>query len=130
MILSPSIPAFLGELAELISSVAAGTTDRLLLCGDLNCPSADRSHFAPELESLFDSFDLIQHISEPTRGSNMLDHLVSESGLHISDVLLDDAGLISDHRLIKARLHINHTRRVADPHGPSRMRKQGTMQAG
>ena len=46
----------------------------------------------------------------------MLDHFVSESGLHISDVVLDDAGLISDHRLIKARLHINHTRRVADPH--------------
>ena len=59
------------------------------------------SHSATELESLFDSFGLIQHISEPTRGSNMLDHLVSESGLHISDVVLDDAGLILDHRLIE-----------------------------
>ena len=29
------IPALLDELAELISSAAAGTTDRLLLCGDL-----------------------------------------------------------------------------------------------
>ena len=55
-----SIPAFLDEFAELISSAAAGTTDRLLRCGDLNCPGADP---ATELEALFDSFGLIQHIS-------------------------------------------------------------------
>ena len=60
--------SFIEELADLIASIVANTNDKLLLCGDFNCPASDGSHVDDDLQSLLKSFglDLLDH--EPTRG--------------------------------------------------------------
>ena len=43
-------------------------------------------------------------VHEPTRGKNILNILASDDPRLLSDVLVDDAGLLSDHRLIHSKL--------------------------
>ena len=101
---SSSVPVFLDELAYLITAFSVRVPRKLVLCGNLNCPRIDCSHVDNDLALLLDTFGLCQHVCEPTRGANLLDILASEDVSSVSNLVVDDAGLISDHRLIIARV--------------------------
>ena len=46
---STSLSAFYDELSDTLLAISAATTDRLLLCGDLNCPGTDAVSVSPLL---------------------------------------------------------------------------------
>jgi len=106
---SLSLSLFHDELADVLSAVSAATTDRLLLCGDLNCPGVDAVSVADELSDVIDTVGLQQHVREPTRFSpdHLLDVLATDPALCIRNVRVDDAGLVSDHRLVVATIVID-----------------------
>jgi len=56
------------------------------------------------LATVFDSFSLSELVCTPTRDNNLLDVLVSSRPWVFCDVRVTDAGLVSDHRLVTARL--------------------------
>ena len=95
---------FLDELAELISVISIDTNAGLLLCGDVNCARTDAGNIDDDLQSAFDSFGLTRHVNTPTRGDNLLHIIVTEDPLAVSGLSVDDAGLVSDHRLVLAKL--------------------------
>jgi len=104
-----STSQFLDELADVLSAVSAATTDRLLLCGDLNCPGVDAVSVADELSDVIDTVGLQQHVREPTQSSpdHLLDILATDPALCICNVRVDDAGLVSDHRLVVATIVVD-----------------------
>lgn len=106
---SLSTSQFHDELTDVLSAVSAATTDRLLLCGDLNCPGVDAVSVADELSDVIDTFGLQQHVREPTRYSpdHLLDVLATDPALCLRNVRVDDAGLVSDHRLVVATLVVD-----------------------
>jgi hypothetical protein len=99
-----TVPAFADELADVISTFGAKCNDVIVICGDVNCPGADGSHVDEHLESVFVMFGLTEHVGLPTRDDNLLDVLASSLPSAVSDIRVSDAGLLSDHRLIMARL--------------------------
>ena len=99
-----SRPTFFEALADLIALVGADSNANILLCGDINCPGSDCNRADVDLTSLFDSFGLNQHVNTPTRGDNLLDVLATEDRVAVFGVLANDVGLISDHRMIYAKL--------------------------
>ena len=96
---STSVSLFFDELTDFLSSVGS-MFDNLIICGDLNCPGPDPMSVDPDLAAVFDSFDLTQHVRTPTRNENLLDILAAEPAVNVHDVRVDDAGLLSDHRLV------------------------------
>ena len=94
---STSLTVFLEELSDVISEVITNSSDRLLLCGDFNCNDVD-------VGDVLETFSLKQHVNVPTRSDNLLDLLISDGSYVISDLRVDDAGCVSDHRLITAKI--------------------------
>ena len=113
---SSSVPVFLDEHAGLITAFGVQVPGKLVLYGDLNCPGTDGSHVDDDVASLLDTFSLHQHACEPTRGANLLDILALEDVLSVSNLVFDDAGLISDHRLIIASVRLCLPARHATPY--------------
>jgi len=101
----PSTPvsSFYNELADFLSTIGS-ISDRLIVCGDLNCPGPDSSSVDPGLAAVIDEFGLTQHVCSPTRNNNLLHMFASDSSVSVSDVRIDDAGLMSDHRLVAAKV--------------------------
>ena len=95
---------FLDELAELTSVISADMNAGLLLCGDMNCAGTDADNINDNLRSMFDTFGLTQHVNTPTWGDNLLDIIVIEDSLAVSGLSINNAGLVSDHRLVLATL--------------------------
>ena len=81
---SGSIPQFLIALGDFLATLISNTTDRLILCGDFNCPGDDGTCVNDGLQGVLESFKLVFHINEPTRAGILLDIIVS-----------DDPGLVS-----------------------------------
>jgi len=106
---SLSVTQFHDELADVLSAVSVSTTDRLLLCGDLNCPGVDAVSVADELADVIDVHGLHQHVTQPTRPTPdyLLDVFATDTALPVRDVHVDDAGLISDHRLVLAAVVVD-----------------------
>ena len=48
-----------------------------------------------------------QHVHSPTRDERLLNILACSDDQLIHDVIVDDAGTMSDHRLIKASFHVS-----------------------
>lgn len=105
-----SVPAFVDELADIIALFGASCTDSFIVCGDLNCPGADGTRVDELLAIALDSFGLLQHVNLPTRHDNLLDILASSDPSVVTGVGVDDAGLISDHRLVTARLAVHRVK--------------------
>ena len=101
---SNSVPTFLDELADVVSSIRASLNDSLLLCGDLNYAGAHSSSVDDNLESVLDSLDLDQLVRSPTREDHLLDVLATDARDAVSGVHVDDAGYIFDHRLMLAKV--------------------------
>ena len=49
-------------------------------------------------------FGLTQHVNTPTRGDNLLDNIVAEDPFAVCGLSVDDAGIVSDHHLMLAKL--------------------------
>jgi len=125
--LDGSIPLFLDELADVVSTVCAGCTDRVLVTGDLNCPGVSPDAVDERLEDILDSFCLTQHVKQPTRIDNLLDILATDSSLPVCDVRVDDAGHASDHRLVTCKLAINRPCSPAVPFNYRRINSIDTV---
>jgi len=104
----------------------AGTTDPILLCGDLNGPGVISSEVDAQLVDVFTTFRLAQHVYAPTRDANLLDLVAADSTLAVSDVLIIDAGLASDHRLVIVKLGL---RPPAQPAVPVKFRRIANIDA-
>lgn len=109
---SLSVVDFYDEFPDVLAAIGASTIDRLLVCGDLNCPGPDAVSVSADLADVFDVLGLEQHICSPTRANpdHLLDVLATDSALAVSDVLVDDAGCISDHRLVAATVAASFSR--------------------
>ena len=66
---------------------------------DTNCPGADWTSIDPDLADVFSAFRLTQQVHSPTRYNNVLDALATDDLVFVNSLRVDDAGLISDHRL-------------------------------
>ena len=82
---------------DITATICTSSYDRLLLCGNVNCPGSNGSCVDDGQASL---------VSSPTRGDNILDILATDTIGLLSDVHIDDAGCISDHRLVLASLSV------------------------
>ena len=98
-----SLPEILDEIAD-VTSIYTASNDRLVLCDDDNYPGVDGTSIDDSLASLLDSLRLDQLVTSPTRDDNLLDILATDTAESLSDVEIDDAGYISDHRLVHANL--------------------------
>ena len=97
---------FFEQLSDLLTSLVSASTDHIVVCGDLNCPGADQSSVDPRLDDIFDTFGMNQHVKQATRENNLLDVLATHSTLVVKNIRVDDAGMVSDHRLIVATLQM------------------------
>ena len=75
---SGPITQFLDELGDFLATVVTCTTDKLLLCGDFNCPGVDGTCVDDDLQCLLESFGFDVLVNEPTRAGNLLDILASD----------------------------------------------------
>lgn len=102
--------SFFDELADLVSAVITSSSRAVIVCGDLNCHGCDPNTVDDRLVSLFDAMNIKQYVQCPTRGNRLLDVLACSDDQLIRDVIVDDAGNVSDHRLIKGRLQVGWKR--------------------
>lgn len=102
--LSPS--EFINDFSTLLESVVTSPLE-LILLGDFNFHiDVQGDHYSSQLLSLFDTFDLHQHITSPTQANcHTLDLLLSRNSTNtcISEVDLVNPGL-SDHSAILFKL--------------------------
>ena len=95
---------FLDELLDVVTSFYTASNDQFVLCGDVNCPGVDGTCVDNSLASMLDSLGLDQLVTSPTCDDNLMDILATDTSESLSDVEIDDAGCISDHRLVHANL--------------------------
>ena len=96
----PSLAYF--ELADLVSVLLTSSGQAVVVCGDLNCHGDDPYSTDKLLAAVFDLLNMKQHVHSPTRDNRLLDILACSDDQLIHDVIVDDAGNMTDHRLIKA----------------------------
>jgi hypothetical protein len=106
---STSVADFLTELHDFLASLISSVTDRLLLCGDLNCPGVDDSTVNSDLAVALQELGLTQHVCRPTRKNHLLDIIATDDSLSVSEKDVDDAGCISDHRLVVVSINYQST---------------------
>ena len=58
------------------------------------------------LVDILETLGLDQHVKEATRGENLLDVVATNPSIVLSDVRVDEAGMVSDHRLVIATLQL------------------------
>ena len=102
---SGQIPSFLHELKNLIGTVISDFSDKILPCSDINCFGLYGTCI--DDGRVVESYGLQSLVHEPIRDWNILDRLASDGPVLLSDELDDNAGLISDHRLIHSKLRMN-----------------------
>ena len=103
-----SIAEFIDELTDVIALLTAECADNIVVCGDLNCPGPLPDQVDAHLATALDSLGLSLLVSAATRNESLLDVLASSSPTLLSGVDVDDAGQISDHRLVTARLVVHN----------------------
>ena len=104
---SALISSFIDKLDDLLGTIISYSNNKIPLCGDFNCPGLDETHIDYGLLTVLESYGLQLLVHEPTQGGNILDILASDDPGLVSDVLVDEAGLIADHRLIHSKLRMN-----------------------
>ena len=102
---STNIGLFCRELSDFLEMLCAHAGDNLLLCGDFNCPGSDSISVDSKLKSIFDCFDLKQHVISATREHNLLDLIITaNSADKISNIQVHDSRSVSDHNLVTCTL--------------------------
>jgi hypothetical protein len=101
-----SIPAFYNELSDVLCEIAATCTDRLLVCGDLNCPGSNATSVDSGLAALLEEHGLAQHVHGATKSNpdHLLDIIATEPWLPVSGVRVENVGGVSDHSLVVASI--------------------------
>ena len=103
-----SVAEFVDELTDIIALLSAECTDNIIVCGDLNCLGPAPEQVDVRHAAAFESLGLSQLVSAATREDSLLDVLATSSPALLSGVDVDDAGQISDHRLVTARLVVHN----------------------
>ena len=98
------IAEFIDELTDVIALLTAECADNIVVCGDLNCPGPLPDQVDARLAAAFNSLGLSVLVNAATRDESLLDVLASS----LSGVDVDDAGQISNHRLVTARLVVHN----------------------
>ena len=101
-----SMSSFYREFYELMAHYVL-TTEDLIICGDLNFHvNNSSSEEAQKFMDILESFDLVQHIMEPThRSGNALDLLITRT---FTSLMHHDIDLqMSDHNVIVGHLHLH-----------------------
>jgi len=102
---------FFDELADLISAISTSSGHDVIVCGDLNCAGDNPFTVDTRLTSVFDAANMVQLVTSPTRENNLLDVIACAADRRlVRDVMVDENGEISDHRLLKARLSLGWRR--------------------
>jgi len=112
-----NLTLFHNELSSLLSEILVTVdSDRLMICGDLNCPGTTECTVADQLTTVLNSFGLTQLITKPTRFgatcNNLLD--VSITGAEstvLSNIDVCSSHELSDHCLVKCTLNQKLNRR-------------------
>ena len=78
------IASFLDELSDLLVKIGdVIDADRLVMCGDFNCPGVDSASVRSDLLSLLDAHGLQQFVKAPTRRNlnvaNLLDLVIGSA---------------------------------------------------
>jgi hypothetical protein len=89
-----------------VLAAITSSTVSLLVVGDFNCPGNGPASIDAELNAVFELLGIFQHVCEPTRRDNLLDLVVTDQPLTVSGLSVDDAGLVSDHRLFTAAVSV------------------------
>ena len=81
-----SLATFFEEFQDVVSTITASTTDRLLICGDFNAPGKDDSSINQGLDDVLETLGLEQHVHSPTRANpdHLLDLIISDQPSNIS----------------------------------------------
>jgi hypothetical protein len=111
---STSKSTFVDEFADLLSDIATGVNDRLVICGDFNMPGGDATKVDDRLTSLLDTQGYQQHVNVPTRRSgrsdNLLDLLISPLSTSplqlLSNVEVRSSYHLSDHELVTCNISV------------------------
>lgn len=99
------------EFLEFSSTLGLNT----LIIGDFNIP--DSHYRLPMYKQFFEDNDLMQHVNEPTCGENILDFVITDRELVISNLTYTPPIGNSDHVGISFLLDIrSSTKRLAAPH--------------
>ena len=99
------------ELEDLLGTVMTASGQEVVVCGDMNCHGSSPTTVDDRLSAVFYSLNLSQLVRTQTRGNNILDVLACTEDRHlVHDVHVDDAGCVSDHRLVAARLAMSWMR--------------------
>ena len=113
-----NINVFYDELSSLLADVTVAVDcDRLVVCGDLNCPGSTESTVADQLTEVLNTFGLTQLVTKPTRfGStsmNLLDVMITgHSSPLLSNIEVCPTHELSDHCLVKCELNQTLNRRL------------------
>ena len=104
---SSSKVVFLEEFADFLARHMPGIGERFLICGDFNMPgaAAPASCVDDRLSSVLDVHGYTQHVTEPTRGDNILDLFITPS--HLSESLVNGVSVESSHHLSDHNLVIS-----------------------
>ena len=105
---SMNLNIFLDELAYFLSAtVDSLAMNRMLLCGNFNCPGTNGNTVDVSLCSLLDTHGLEQHVDEATRSASSCSNLLHLIITVASSTLLYEVvncARISDHLLIGCKL--------------------------
>ena len=58
--------SFIDELDDLLGTIISDSTNKILLCGDFNCPGLDEMHIDDGLLTVLESYGLQLLVHEPT----------------------------------------------------------------
>ena len=95
----------------MLTNVLATTGRSILLTGDLNCIGKDSNSIDVKLTTVLELFGMVLAVKGPTRGNSLLDILAhNEEDSFVNNVRLDDAGCVSDHRMVLAQLALGWKR--------------------
>jgi hypothetical protein len=102
----PSLTKFCEELSDLFSKLSGViAADRIVFCGDFNCPGVDALSVSDSIDSILDTFGLVQHVTSHTfvgpHGPSLLDLvLTNRRSTRCTNISTRTTNLISDHSLI------------------------------
>ena len=98
-------PQFFEEFSTVVESLITQSCP-IITCGDFNIHVEDSAdHNSTRFVELVNSFDLTQHVKQPThQHGGTLDLILSSSNYPVKDVNVDPAGIVSDHSLVSCRL--------------------------
>ena len=106
---SSSKPKFFDEFADLLTMIGQGGNERFIIRGDFNLPGDEAASIDERFVSLLDIHGYQQHVTEPTRGRNLLDLLITpttSSQPLISNVAVLNTHQLSDHELVVCNLSV------------------------